>query len=72
MFVIGTGNYGLWDQHMAIKWVKDNIRSFGGDDGRITLSGISSGAASSVAHMVAEHSSKLFQRVIAEVRQLLT
>ena len=41
-----TGNYGLFDQMTAIKWVKHNISAFGGDPSNITIMGQSAGAAS--------------------------
>lgn len=41
-----SGNYGLKDQHMAIAWVKRNIKAFGGDTDNITIFGESAGAAS--------------------------
>uniref|UniRef100_A0A672YNF9 Carboxylic ester hydrolase n=1 Tax=Sphaeramia orbicularis TaxID=375764 RepID=A0A672YNF9_9TELE len=40
------GNYGLWDQHFAISWVRRNIHSFGGNPDNITIFGQSAGAAS--------------------------
>ncbi len=45
-----TGNYGLYDQLTAIKWVKNNISAFGGDGDKITVMGQSAGAMS-VQHL---------------------
>ncbi len=44
------GNYGLFDQIAAIKWVRDNVSAFGGDPEKITIMGQSAGAMS-VQHL---------------------
>lgn len=43
------GNYGLWDQRLAMDWVYQNIEAFGGDTSNIVLSGRSAGAYSVLA-----------------------
>ncbi|KAF2895283.1 hypothetical protein ILUMI_10894 [Ignelater luminosus] len=56
------GNYGLKDQVMAMKWVKDNIKYFGGNPNSITLTGFASGAAAVHLHYLSPLSTGLFNR----------
>lgn len=61
-----AGNWGLKDQQMALKWVQENIRAFGGDNEEITIFGISAGGASVGMHLMAPQSKGLFHRAILE------
>lgn len=58
------GNYGLKDQTMALRWIKENIVAFGGDPGAITLMGQSAGAVSAHYHLLSRHSEGLYKNVI--------
>ncbi|XP_054261670.1 esterase FE4-like isoform X2 [Macrosteles quadrilineatus] len=59
------GNFGLKDQLLVMKWVKENIKHFGGDPDSVTLFGYSAGAGSVQLHMLSPLSRGLFHRAIS-------
>lgn len=54
------GNYGLWDQLEALKWIKKNIANFGGDPHRLTAFGSGSGAISIHLLMMTHHADSTY------------
>ena len=61
----GPGNYGLKDQALALKWVSENIKFFGGDPKRITVMGHSSSGAGAHLHSMSPLSRNLFRSGIS-------
>ena len=61
-----SGNYGLQDQQEALRWVRRNIASFGGDPDNVTIFGESAGGISVLYQMVSPGAAGLFQRAIVE------
>ena len=49
-----TGNFGLKDQVVALKWVQKNIQAFGGDPNQVTIFGQSSGGACVALHALSK------------------
>lgn len=58
------GNNGFKDQVMALHWIRENIKQFGGDPNKVTLMGWSAGAMSAMLHLVSPMSEGLFHRAI--------
>jgi para-nitrobenzyl esterase len=61
-----SGNDGMRDQQLALRWVRANIGAFGGDRNQVTLFGESAGSISTCFHLVAPGSRKLAQRLIMQ------
>ena len=61
-----SGNLGLLDQIEALRWIRRNIRGFGGDPERVTVFGESAGGGSVSLLPLIPAAKGLFRRVIAE------
>jgi para-nitrobenzyl esterase len=61
-----AGDYGLMDQQLALRWVRDNIVFFGGDPLNVTVFGESAGGLSVFSQLVSPAASNLFQKAIIE------
>lgn len=62
----GPNNVGLLDQRMAMQWVQQNIKQFGGDPQQVTLFGESAGGHSVGLHMISPGSQPFFKRAIMQ------
>uniref|UniRef100_A0A8D0H5Q7 Carboxylic ester hydrolase n=1 Tax=Sphenodon punctatus TaxID=8508 RepID=A0A8D0H5Q7_SPHPU len=60
------GNVGLWDQHLALSWLRGNVAAFGGDPARLTLFGESAGASSVSFHLLSPWSRPLFTQAVMQ------
>ena len=61
-----AGNYGLMDQQLAFKWVRDNIEHFGGNPNRVTIGGESAGGLSTSSNLASPTANGLFHAAIIE------
>lgn len=67
-----SGNHGFLDQVAALRWVRENIASFGGDPKKITIAGESAGSTSVSALMVSPLSRDLIAGAIGESGSILS
>ena len=61
-----SSNFGLLDQIMALKWIKENIQFFGGDPNNITIFGESAGGQNVIALYSSPLSRGLFDKAISQ------
>lgn len=67
-----SGNAGMLDLVLALRWVRDNIAEFGGDPQRVLIFGQSGGGAKCATLMGMPAACGLFQRVITMSGQQIT
>jgi para-nitrobenzyl esterase len=61
-----SGNFGILDLVKSLKWVRDNIRAFGGDPNNVTVAGESGGAFNVLSLLISPLAKGLFHRAVIE------
>jgi para-nitrobenzyl esterase len=67
-----SGNYGLLDQIEALRWIKRNIKAFGGDPANVTIAGESAGGLSVMYLLASPDARGLFAKAIAESAYMIS
>lgn len=61
-----SGNFGTLDQIKALKWVKNNIKNFGGDPQNVTIAGESAGGFNTLNLLISPLAKGLFNKAVVE------
>ncbi len=61
-----SGNFGTLDIIQTLKWIRQNIRAFGGDPSRVTIAGESAGAFNVLTLLASPRATGLFHRAVVE------
>ena len=61
-----SGNYGILDQQLALRWVHENLAAFGGNPKKVTIFGESAGGSSVHVQLVSPLAAGTFHRAIVQ------
>jgi len=61
-----SGNFGTLDTIQALRWIKENIKAFGGDPKKVTVTGESAGAHNVMNLVISPLAKGLFHRAMSQ------
>ena len=61
-----NGNFGLWDQYLALKWLYENCEAIGCDPRSITLFGHSAGSSDTMLLSLSQLAKPYIKRIIMQ------
>ena len=67
-----SGNFGTIDHAQALKWIHENIESFGGNPHNVTVTGESAGAHNTMNMVISPLGKRLFHRAMSESGGMVT